>query len=109
MFIHFSNQILNSDTIRWIECTNLVRSGYIRLYLQDGSSELVEGPEAFNVVMTLCPGALEGKRAKYAKRAWAIHNLIGHPLMQLCSMLHLTSLGIKIHDATVPLPKIIDE
>lgn len=55
--------------------------------------------------MTLCPNALEGHEAKYYKNAWMIHNLIGHPLMQLCSMLHLTSLGIKIHDATIPQPK----
>lgn len=104
MFIHYDKQILNSDTIRWIECTNLVRGGYIRLYLQDGSSELVEGQAAFDIVMRLCPDALEGEQAKYKRHAWAIHNLIGHPLMQILSWLRLPALGIKVHDATVPLP-----
>ena len=104
MFIHYDKQILNSDTIRWIECTNLVGGGYIRLYLQDGSSELVEGPSAFDIVMRLCPDALEGEQAKYKRHAWAIHNLLGHPLMQIFSWLGLTKLGLKIHDITVPNP-----
>jgi|SRR6185369_2875637 len=104
MFIHYDKQILNSDTIRWIECTNLVSGGYIRLYLQDGSSELVEGPSAFDIVMRLCPDALEGEQAKYKRHAWAIHNLLGHPLMQIFSWLGLTKLGLKIHDITVPNP-----
>jgi hypothetical protein len=104
MFIHYDKQILNADTIRWIECTNLVNGGYIRLYLQDGSSELVEGPAAFDVVMRLCPEALEGEQAKYKRHAWAIHNLLGHPLMQVFSWLGLSKVGIKIHDITVPNP-----
>ena len=104
MFIHYDKQILNSDTIRWIECTNLVNGGYIRLYLRDGSSELVEGPAAFDIVMRLCPDALEGEQAKYKRHAWAIHNLLGHPLMQVFSWLGLTKLGLKIHDITVPNP-----
>lgn len=104
MFIHYDKQILNSDTIRWIECTNLVQHGYIRIYLQDGSSELVEGPAAFDVVMRLCPEMLEGENAKYKRGAWAIHNLLGHPLMQILSWLGYADVGIKIHDATVPNP-----
>lgn len=105
MFIHFQNQILNSDDIRWIECSNLMKTGTIRLYLQNGSSELVDGHEAMDIVIRLCPDFLEGKQARYARHAWSIHNLIGHPLMQICAWLHLTSLGIKIHDATIPDPK----
>ena len=103
MFIHYDKQILNSDTIRWIECTNLDR-GYIRLYLQDGSSELVEGPAAFDIVMRLCPEATEGMNLKQQRRRWAIHNLLGHPLMQIFAWLGLVGLGLKIHDKTVPTP-----
>ena len=66
--------------------------------------EIISGPEAFNVIQVLCPAILEGKRAKYVRHAWAIHNLIGHPLMQVFSWLRLPALGIKIHDATVPVP-----
>jgi hypothetical protein len=44
---------------------------------------------------------------KYKRHAWAIHNLIGHPLMQIFSWLHLTEVGLKIHDATVPNPTLL--
>jgi len=107
MFIHYNGRIINTDYIRQVDSISLVGKGYIRLIFTDNRvPEIVEGPEAFNIVMTLCPSALEGKRAKYAKHAWAVHNLIGHPLMQICSWLKLTRLGIKIHDATVPEPEV---
>lgn len=108
MFIHFDNRIVNSDTIKIIDCANLITSGYIRICYKDSRIEIVNGPEAFTIVMELCPGALEGKQAEYARHAWAVHNLIGHPLMQIFSWLHLTSFGIKIHDATVPNPKVLE-
>jgi hypothetical protein len=109
MFIHCNNKIVNTDSIEWIDYINLVKRGYIRVYTKDDHVEIVEGPEAVTIVMELCPGALEGKQAKYTRHAWAVHNLIGHPLMQLCAWLHLTSLGLKIHDVTVPNPKVVDE
>ena len=109
MFISFNNKIINSDSIEWIDLSNLIDKGYVKIYCKGLSGEIVDGPEAFNVVMDLCPNSLEGKQAKYHKNAWALHNLLGHPLMQIFSMLHLTSLGIKIHDMTVPNPKVLDE
>jgi hypothetical protein len=40
---------------------------------------------------------------KLPKRfSWTIHNLIGHPLMEICYLIGLDSLGDKIHDGTVP-------
>ena len=33
---------------------------------------------------------------------WPIHNLIGHPLMEILGWIGLRRLGIAIHDATVP-------
>jgi hypothetical protein len=104
MFIHFNGKVINVDTITWIDYSNLVKNGYIKIYDSHNNQQYVEGTQAFDVVMRLCPEALEGEQAKYHKHAWAIHNLIGHPLMQIFSWLHLTALGIKIHDNTVPNP-----
>ena len=111
MFVHFNGRIVNTDTIRQVQYEDLATKGYIRVVFKGGTPdsmngrvEVVEGPQAFNLVMELCPSALEGERAKYQRHAWAIHNLIGHPLMQIFSWLHLPRLGIKIHDVTVPNP-----
>lgn len=104
MFVHFNGKIVNANWITHIDYSELVEHGWIRVYDKLNIPELIEGPQAFDVVMRLCPDALEGERAKYHRNAWVIHNLFGHPLMQIFSWLGLTSLGLKIHDATVPNP-----
>lgn len=104
MFVHFNNKVINSESIDWIDYKNLVELGYINVYFKDGERELVEGPEAVTLIMELSPAALEGKRMQYPRHAWAIHNIIGHPLMQVLAWLHLPALGVKIHDLTVPNP-----
>jgi hypothetical protein len=104
MFVHYKTKLVNTESIEWVDYTNLPSHGYIRVYFRDGESELLEGPQASDLVMRLCPEALEGERMKYHRHAWAIHNLFGHPLMQIFSWLGLTRLGLEIHDKTVPNP-----
>lgn len=105
MFVHFNSKAVNVDSISHVDYSGLTRGGsYVKVYFRGGGSELVQGPQASDLVMRLCPEALEGEQMKYHRHAWAIHNLIGHPLMQIFSWLHLTALGIKIHDVTVPNP-----
>jgi len=105
MFINCNKKIINVDMIDWIDTKNIVELGYIRIHYKDGLQENVEGAKAVEIVMRLCPSVLEGRQLKYIRHRWAIHNLIGHPLMQILSWLHLPALGIKIHDATVPYPR----
>lgn len=38
---------------------------------------------------------------------WTLHNMVGHPLMEIFNLLGATSWGNWIHDAT--LPKDADE
>lgn len=106
MFLHYNKKIVNPSTIIWIDCKNYVQYGYIKVHYQDGISELVYNPEAINVITELAPSVLEGEQAKYTKHAWAVHNLIGHPLMQLFAFFKLTQLSLWIHDVTVPRPKV---
>ncbi len=35
-------------------------------------------------------------------KSWGVHNLVGHPAMQICKWLGLIKLAVKIHDATLP-------
>ena len=104
MFLHYNKVIINPDIIDYVDCADLAQYNRIIIHFKNEKWTSLEGQEAFNLVMRLCPDALEGGRIKYARHAWAIHNLLGHPLMQILSWLGLSRLGIKIHDATTPFP-----
>lgn len=103
-FVHYNGKIINTTSIEWIDYSNLSKMGYIKVYCIDSIGEIVEGPQAFDLIMRLCPEALEGENLKEQRGRWAIHNFFGHPLMQIFSWLGFKKLGLKIHDATVPNP-----
>ena len=65
---------------------------------------VVEGIQAIEVVMVYKPSALENRRLRWVKRAWAVHNLVGHPMMQVFAWMGMYRTAMKIHDATVPVP-----
>ena len=67
-------------------------------------ADVAEGIHAIEALMELKPSALEGRRLRWAKRAWMFHNLVGHPLMQVLALLRLRRQALWIHDATVPKP-----
>ena len=64
--------------------------------------DVASGNDAIDVIMALRPSTLEGRRLRFARRAWAVHNLIGHPLMQVLAWLGFRELGLRVHEATVP-------
>lgn len=104
MFVHYNGKVINSQMIDSIDYSSLIKFGIVKVFIGT-HSESVQGQEAYNLIQKLCPTALEGHQAKYYRHAWAIHNLIGHPVMQILSWLHLPGLGIQVHDLTVPMPK----
>ena len=63
------------------------------------------GFDAIEAVMLFKPSALEGRRLKWKKGAWAVHNIIGHPLMQILAWLGMGKLAVKLHDVTTPSPR----
>lgn len=104
MFVKFNSQVINADTIDCVLYDDLIDRGLVHVHFKSGEMETVKGPEAYNLIMELCPVALEGEGGKYQRHAWSVHNIIGHPLMQICAWLGCTRLGLKIHDITVPNP-----
>lgn len=72
------------------------------LHLNDGSQVLATGIDAFENVMILKPSALEGRRFAFARRAWMVHNFLGHPLMQLLALFRWHKAAMWVHDRTVP-------
>lgn len=106
MFIFTHYTILNSNDISRIDCDSLYQDGSIHIYLKSGRDYKVYNiAESLNIIMKVCPSYLEGKSGKYMKRAWMIHNLIGHPLMQIFSFFGMKKLAFRIHDSTIPRPK----
>jgi len=76
------------------------------LRVRVGSDEwyTLEGNDAIEALMLLKPSALEGRRLRWARNAWLVHNLIGHPLMQVLCWLGLYQWGIAVHERTIPRP-----
>lgn len=76
----------------------------VTLKLTDGSFVEVTGIEAVELAMQTKPSVLEGRRLKFAKHAWVIHNIIGHPVMQLLAFFKAYNLAFRVHEKTVPKP-----
>lgn len=71
----------------------------------EGARTSIEGIDAIEAAMVLNPACLEGRRLRWARRAWLVHNLVGHPVMQILALLGKPKLGLLVHDATVPQPR----
>jgi hypothetical protein len=71
---------------------------------RDGREHVLEGFDAVEAALQLAPSLLEGRRLRWPRHAWAVHNLVAHPLMQLAAWLGAPRLGLALHDATVPRP-----
>ena len=104
MFCQFNNKIINVNYIKRLECDHFLDEGKVVVHYMNNTIEYVFDAEALQLIMSLYPSVLEGKRGRYWKNQWAIHNLIGHPLMQIFSWLYLRKLAIWIHEVTIPRP-----
>lgn len=80
--------------------------GRVRVRHSGGPIAWAIGVDAHDLVMRLHPSALEGRRLRWVRHAWAIHNLVGHPLMQLLVWLGQPKLALAVHDRTVPRPRL---
>lgn len=103
MFVKINGNLVNADTISKVDLYSLEHLN-IRVTFKEEVSACVQGFEAIELVMKLCPSALEGRRFRWIRHTWAVHNLIGHPLMQLLSFVGQHKLAMKVHEATVPRP-----
>lgn len=81
-----------------------IEKGVVKIVAYGGATYTAEGVDAINAVMLLKPSALEGRRLRWAKHAWAFHNIVAHPVMQVLSWLRFYKTAIWVHDATIPRP-----
>ncbi len=106
-FLKFGDILIPTKDILDLDISDIERQSVTARYLQNGKPETAEarGFDAIDAVMALRPSALEGRRMKWRKGAWAVHNLIGHPCMEILARLHFYKAALRIHDATVPAPR----
>lgn len=100
-FIHTGSMLLPIASVQWVDLSALDTEGSIQILTDHGMFK-AEGAFAVRILLELKPESLEGRRVRWIKRSWTVHNLIGHPAMEILSRLGWTRLGLKIHDATVP-------
>ena len=82
-----------------------VENAVVDIVTLNGDVFRATGTDAIEAVMLLKPSALEGRRLKWKKHAWAIHNLIGHPIMQIMAWMGLGRAAVRFHDWTTPTPR----
>jgi len=77
----------------------------VTVYLNDGTVYHALNIDAVELMMQLKPSVVEGHRLSYGKFDWFLHNIFGHPIMQLLSLVGMYKLAFWFHDVTVPKPK----
>lgn len=107
MFCSYNGKIVNTDNIKYIVWNHFRQFGYIYVHYTNYESECVKGADAIQIVERLAPEILE--ELIPVTGSWAIHNLIGHPLMQIFLWLRLPRAANWFHDKTIPKLKIITE
>lgn len=106
-FCKGEHHVFASDQIASIDCSRLDDLS-ITVHLRDGSQIPLDGILCVELLMQVKPSMLEGRKSiKFARHVWAFHNLVGHPLTQILAWMGLRRLAFKVHDATVPRPKIL--
>lgn len=101
-FLTIGTTVIPIDAIQEIDISEIeqLKIGI----LHGGRWTAVTGIPAIDTIYSLKPSALEGKRFRWIRNAWAFHNLVAHPLMQILAFFKQHSLAMRIHDATVPRP-----
>jgi hypothetical protein len=101
-FVKAGNEVIRIADIERLDLSRL-EQGIVSVTCQDRTLEASDF-DAFEILMLLHPSSIEGRRLKWAKNAWAFHNLVAHPLMQVMVWLGFKKQAIRLHDATVPRP-----
>lgn len=103
-FIKLDNDLLSIDEISSVNYSKIETEYLVEITTKQNKTLIATELNAIEVLMQLNPASLEGKRLKWAKRVWYVHNLVGHPVMQILAMLKFYDAAFWVHDITVPKP-----
>lgn len=102
-FFKANDTTYNVDEIKRIH-TAKIEQLEILVRMKDDSTVIVEGLEAIDLMMMVKPSVFEGRRMRFPKRMWIVHNLIAHPLMQILALIGFRKQALWLHEVTVPRP-----
>jgi hypothetical protein len=102
--LHVGPWLLSETEINSVDLSRL-EDHRVKVRHQHLIVTVLEGQQALDFVMRVCPSALEGRGLRFARHAWAFHNLVAHPLLQVLTWLGLKTLGMVVHDRTIPKPR----
>lgn len=109
LHVKVGTQIVRRQDISSVDCRLLEERHRVTATIRESASATysvtLEGQAALDLVMELRPAMVEGRRLRFARHAWAFHNLVAHPALQVLAWAGLHKLGFAIHDATIPKPK----
>jgi hypothetical protein len=101
--VYVDTAVIRVADVRRIDISEIEKQR-VKVLLEDDKWYDVTGFAALEFVWQLAPAALEGKRLKWPKNAWAVHNLFAHPLMQLLAFIGCYGAAMNVHDSTIPKP-----
>lgn len=76
----------------------------VHVTLTTGERILVEDIDAMELGMLIKPSVLENRRLRWPRWSWVVHNVFGHPILQVLALFKLYKWAFWVHDATVPRP-----
>jgi hypothetical protein len=102
-FVKNGTHLIAVDRIDWADYSSIEELVLVVGF--QGQKIRITGIDALESAMALRPSALESKRLRWAKHKWFVHNMVGHPLMQVLAMFKLYDAAFWVHDVTVPKPE----
>lgn len=64
----------------------------------------MKDPDIFRPERPIRPQCLPRLWSRMGRFSYSVHNIIGHPLAEICWIIGLDAIGDYIHDITVPNP-----
>lgn len=105
-FLRLGDTLVPEARVVRIDGSRLQKDGELDVWLEGGREPVrVAGGQAVDLVMRLDPSFFEGRRFRTVRSSWAFHNLVAHPILQLCAWAGYTRAGLVLHDATIPQPR----
>lgn len=96
--------LLPFDDVRHVDVSE-IETGSVSIVMKNGDVHEARGFDAIEAVMAVKPSAVEGLRLRWRPHAWAFHNLVAHPVVQVLAWCGCKRAAVRFHDWTTPAPR----